>query len=190
MGLNTGVLLTMALTETVGAIGDNATEPNEVLLFLFCLDDQGPAVTEVIKSDTMAAAMLPVEKVGDGAGVAGDRATPSVPAEVAAAGSVDGEVKDGDAAGEAEMAGDGRGDAAMLAGVLETDAVAGDWGDIGGKVGDEAGLSGGCCDRGRGCCDRGGGCSKGARGRGNWAGSSSCGRCPCGAGGCWSSSWQ
>ena len=145
MGVDTGVLLTMALTVTVGAGGDNATEPKEVLLCWFGLDAQGPAVTELIKGDTIAAAMLPIEAAGDGAGlgtgVTGDRATPCVPAEVAAGSIEDGEGKDGDAAGEAEVIGDGRGDAAMLEGVLDTDAVAGDWGDIGGKVGDEAGLS-------------------------------------------------
>ena len=145
MGVDTGVLLTMALTVTVGAGGDNATEPKEVLLCWFGLDAQGPAVTELIKGDTIAAAILPIEAAGDGAGlgtgVTGDRATPCVPAEVAAGSIEDGEGKDGDAAGEAEVIGDGRGDAAMLEGVLDTDAVAGDWGDIGGKVGDEAGLS-------------------------------------------------
>ena len=31
VGVDTGVLLTMALTVTVGASGDNATEPNAVL---------------------------------------------------------------------------------------------------------------------------------------------------------------
>ncbi len=34
MGVDTGVLLTLALTVTVGAGGDKATEPNEVLLVL------------------------------------------------------------------------------------------------------------------------------------------------------------
>ena len=206
--------------------------PMQYCLILFCLDEQGPAVTELIKGDTTAAATLPVEAAGDGpglgTGVTGDRGTPCVPAGVAAGGMEDGEVKDGDTAGEAEVIGGGRGDAAMLEGVLDTDAVAGDWGDIGGRVGDETGLSVvvalgdavtgvgdavtgvgdavtgvgdaatgvGAAATGEGdaaaggCCDRGGGCSKGARGRGNWAGSSSAWRCPCGAGGCWSSSWQ
>ena len=98
-------------------------------------------MTELIRGDTIAAAMLPVEAAGDGAGfgtgVAGDRAKPCVPAEVAAAGSEVGEVKGGDLAGNADVMRDGRGDAAMLEGV---DAVAGG-GDIGGKVGGEAGLS-------------------------------------------------
>ena len=98
-------------------------------------------MTEPIRGDTTAAAMLPVEAAGDGAGfgtgVAGDKAKPCVPAEVAAAGSEVGEVKGGDTAGDAEVMRDGRGDAAMLGGV---DAVAGG-GDIGGKVGGEAGLS-------------------------------------------------
>lgn len=98
-------------------------------------------MTEPIRGDTTAAAMLPVEAAGDGAGfgtgVAGDKAKPCVPAEIAAAGSEVGEVKGGDTAGDAEVMRDGRGDAAMLEGV---DAVAGG-GDIGGKVGGEAGLS-------------------------------------------------
>ena len=119
--------------------------PMQYCLILFCLDEQGPAVTELIKGDTTAAATLPVEAAGDGpglgTGVTGDRGTPCVPAGVAAGGMEDGEVKDGDTAGEAEVIGGGRGDAAMLEGVLDTDAVAGDWGDIGGRVGDETGLS-------------------------------------------------
>ncbi len=101
-----------------------------------------PAVTELSRGDTIAAAMLPGEDgAGLGTGGTGDRGTPCVPAEVAAGGIGDGEGKDGDAAGEAEVTGDGRGDAAMLADVLDTDAVARDWGDMGGQVGGEAGLS-------------------------------------------------
>ncbi len=101
-----------------------------------------PAVTELSRGDTIAAAMLPGEDgAGLGTGVTGDRGTPCVPAEVAAGGIGDGEGKDGDAAGEAEVTGDGKGDAAMLADVLDTDAVARDWGDMGGEVGGEAGLS-------------------------------------------------
>jgi len=114
-------------------------------LGLLCLDEQGPAVIELIRGDIIAAAMLPVERAGDGAGfgtgVTGDRVTPCVPAELAAAGTEDGEVKDGDTTGDAAVMRDGKGDAAMLGGVLDTDATTGGGGDIGGKVGGEAGLS-------------------------------------------------
>ena len=114
-------------------------------LGLLFLDEQGPAVTELIRGDIIAAAMLPVERAGDGAGfgtgVTGDRVTPCVPAEVAAAGTEDGEVKDGDTTGDAAVMRDGKGDAAMLGGVLDTDATTGGGVHIGGKVGGEAGLS-------------------------------------------------
>ena len=100
---------------------------------------------ELIRGDIIAAAMLPVERAGDGAGfgtgVTGDRVTPCVPAEVAAAGTEDGEVKDGDTTGDAAVMRDGKGDAAMLGGVLDTDATTGGGVHIGGKVGGEAGLS-------------------------------------------------